>query len=73
MKQEKDNHNSLDEYEFWPKYEVSCSRASEKSMYDVVTTVSPSFLIGSLSLQAVTAIIFRMVMKFCKIRLRTVE
>ena len=45
----KDNYKSLDEYEFWQDsitdYGVSYPQASEKSMYDVVTTVGPSFLI----------------------------
>ena len=56
----KDNYKSLDEYEFWQDsitgYGVSYPPASEKSMYDVVTTVGHSFLIGSLFLQATTAI-----------------
>ena len=50
----KDNYKSLDEYELWKDSitdsRVSYPRASEKSMYmyDVVTTVAPLFVIGSL-------------------------
>ena len=47
----KDNYKSFDEYEFWQDsitdYGVSYPSSPEKSMYDVVTTVGPSFLIGS--------------------------
>ena len=47
------NYKSLDEFEFLPdpisKYRVSCPWAPEKSMYNVVSTLEPSFLIGSSS------------------------
>ena len=46
---------SLNEFEFRPDsttdhYRVSCHIASEKSMYNVVNILAPSFLIGSSSL-----------------------
>ena len=51
-------HESLDEFEFrqnpMPDYGVSCPWASEKSMYNVVNTLAPSFLIGSSSFLQVT-------------------
>ena len=41
-------YESLDEFEFWQDpttdYGVSCPWASEKSMYNVVNTLAPSFL-----------------------------
>ena len=41
------------EFEFWPDpitdYGVSCPLTSEKSMYNVVTTLMPSVLTGSSS------------------------
>ena len=41
----KDSHNSLDEFEFWPDpntdNEVSYHWASEKLMYNDVTTLDP--------------------------------
>ena len=47
----KDMHESLDEFEFrqdpTPDKRVSCPWASEKSMYNVVNTIAPSFLIES--------------------------
>ena len=47
----KDNYKILDEFEFLPdlitNYRVSCPSASEKLMYNVVSTLAPSFLIGS--------------------------
>ena len=54
---------------------VSCPCASEKSMYNVVTTLAPSFLIGSFSfLQAKrTAKKSWMVLKFRKIGPVTAE
>ena len=46
-------HESLDEFEFrqdpTTDYGVSCHCAFEKSMYDVVNTLAPSFLNGSSS------------------------
>ena len=46
-----DMHGSLDEFQFWldttTDFRVICPRASEKSMYNVVNTLAPSFLIGS--------------------------
>ena len=40
-------HESLDEFEVWQDpttdYRVSCSLASEKSMFNVVNTLAPSF------------------------------
>ena len=62
----KDNYCGLDEYEFRQDFitdfGVSCPWASEKLMNNVVTTLAPSFLIGSsLFLQATSKpIIFRM-------------
>ena len=45
----KDVHGSLDEFEFqqYPTtdYRVNCPLAFEKSMYKVVNTLAPSFLI----------------------------
>ena len=73
----KDNYKGLYEYEFWQDsisdYGVSYPQASEKTMYAGVTTVGPSFLIGSLFLQATTAIILWMGLKCCKIGLGTVD
>ena len=44
-----DMHESLDVFEFWQDpatdYGVSCPWASEKSMYNVVNTLAPSFFI----------------------------
>ena len=40
-------HESLNEFEFWPDpttdYGVGCSLTSEKSNYNVVATLVPSF------------------------------
>ena len=51
-------HESLDEFEFWQDlrtdYGVSCPWASENSMYNVVNTLAPSFLIESSSFLRVT-------------------
>ena len=51
-------HESLDEFEFpqdpTTDYEVSCPWASEKSMYNVVNTLAPSFLIEYSSFLQVT-------------------
>ena len=44
-------HESLDEFQFWPDTttdsRVICPWAPENSMYNVVNTLVPSFLIGS--------------------------
>ena len=44
-------HKSLDEFQFGPDTttdsRVICPWASEKSMYNVVSTLAPLFLIGS--------------------------
>ena len=49
----KDMHESLDEFKFGPdtttNTRVISPCASEKLMYDVVSTLAPSFLIGSSS------------------------
>ena len=46
-------HESLDEFKFWPdtttNTRVICPCSSEKLMYNVVTTLTPLFLIGSSS------------------------
>ena len=52
-----DMHESLDEFEFQQDpttdYGVRCPWASEKSMYNVVNTLAPSFLIESSSFMQV--------------------
>ena len=54
----KDMHESLDEFDFrqdpTTDYGVSYPWASEKSMYNVVNTLAPSFLIESSSFFQVT-------------------
>ena len=56
----KGNHKSLDEFEFQSDsiYDcrVSCPLVSEKSTYKLVSTLVPSFLIGSSSFLQVTRI-----------------
>ena len=51
-------HESLDEFKFRPDTDtdtrVICPCASEKLLYNVVTTLAPSFLIGSSSYLQVT-------------------
>ena len=51
-------HESLDEFKFWPHTDtntrVICPYASEKLLYNVVSTLAPSFLIGSSSYLQVT-------------------
>ena len=51
-------HESLDEFKFRPdthtNTRVICPCASEKLLYNVVTIVAPSFLIGSSSYFQVT-------------------
>ena len=49
----KDVHESLDDLKFRPDttsdFRVICPCASEKLMFNVVSTLAPSFLIGSSS------------------------
>ena len=72
-------HESLDEFRFRPDTttdsRVICPWVSENSMYYVVNTLAPSFLIGSsLFLQVRrTAIISRTSLNFSQIRQRTAE
>ena len=51
-------HESLDEFKFRPDTDtntrVICPCASEKLLYNVVSTLAPSFLIGSFSYLQVT-------------------
>ena len=71
-------HESLDEFKFRPdtttNARVICPCASEKLMYNVVSTLAPSFLIGSSSYLQVmrTSITSRTSLKFGQ-RLRTAE
>ena len=73
------NHKSLDEFEFQPDpiadYGLSCPWASEKAMYNDVTTLAPSFLIISSSFLQVKSIVIKywMVLKFGKIGPGVVE
>ena len=72
-------HESLDEFKFRPgtttNIRVICPCASEMLMYNVVTTLAPSFLIGSsLYLQVMrTFIRSRTSSKFGQIGPRTAE
>ena len=72
-------HESLNEFIFRPDTDtntrVICPCASEKLLYNVVTTVAPSFLIRSSSYLQVTrtSITFRTSSKFDQIVLRTAE
>ena len=72
-------HESLDEFQFQLDTTIDsrviCPWASEKSIYNVVITLAPSFLIvSSLFLQVRrTTIISRMSLNFSQIRPRTVE
>ena len=72
-------HKSLDEFKFRPDTitytRVICPCASEKLMYNVVSTLAPSFLIRSASyLQAMrTSIQSRTSSKFGQIGPRTAE
>ena len=72
-----DMHESLDEFKFWPdtNTRVICPCASEKLLYNVVTTLAPSFLIGSSSYLQVTrtSITSRTSLKFGQIGSRTAE
>ena len=70
-------HESLNEVEFWQDpttdYGVSCPWASEKSMYNVVNTLAPSFLIESSSFMQIRriTIISQTSSKFSTIRPHT--
>ena len=72
-------HESLDEFKFRPdtttNTRVICPCASEKLMYNVVSTLAPSFLIGSsFYLEVIrTFITSRTSSKFDKIGPRTAE
>ena len=72
-------HESLDEFKFrsvtTTNSRVICPCASEKLMYNVVSTLAPSFLIGSSAyLQGMrTSITSRTSSKFGQIGLRTAE
>ena len=74
-----DNYKSLDEFEFWldssMNWGVSCPRVCEKSMYNLVSTLAPSFLIGSSSFLQIrrTTIISRTSLNFGTIQPRTAE
>ena len=65
-------HESLDEFKFRPD---TCPCASEKLLYIVVSTLAPSFSIGSSSYLQVmrTSITSRTSLKFGQIGLRTAE
>ena len=72
-------HESLDEFNFRPDTDtntrVICSCASEKLLYNVVSTLAPSFLIGSSSNLQVTrtSIISQTSSKLGQIGPRTAE
>ena len=72
-------HESLDEFKVRPDTDtntrVICPCASEKLLYNVVTTLAPSFLIRSSSYLQVTrtSITSQMSSKFGQIRPRTAE
>ena len=72
-------HESVDEFQFCQDpttdYGVSCPWGSEKSMYNVVNTLAPSFLIESSSFMQVrrTTIISRKSLKFGTIQPHTAE
>ena len=72
-------HENLDEFKFRPdtntNTRVICPCAFEKLLYNVVTTLVPSFLIGSSSYLQVTrtSITSQMSLKFGQIRPRTAE
>ena len=74
-----DMHQSLDEFKFWQDTDTNtraiCPCAFEKLLYNVVTTVAPSFLIGSSSYLQVTrtSITSRTSSKFGQIGPRTAE
>ena len=75
----KDNYWSLDKFEFQQDsitdFAVSCPWASENLMNNDVTTLAPSFLIGSSSFLQATSkpIISRMGSKFSRITPGTYE
>ena len=69
-------HESLDEFKFRPDTDtrVICPCASEKLLYNVVSTLAPSFLIGSLYLQVTRkSLTSRRSSKFGQIGPRTAE
>ena len=72
-------HESLDELKFRPDTDTDtrdiCPCASEKLLYNVVSTLVPSFLIGSSSYLQVTrtSITSRTGLKFGQIGPRTAE
>ena len=72
-------HESLDEFKFQPDTDtntrVICPCAPEKLLYNVVSTLAPSFLIGYSSYLQVTrtSITSQMSSKFGQIRPRTAE
>ena len=72
-------HESLDEFKFRPDTDnntrVICPCASEKLLYNVVSLLAPSFLIGASSYLLVTrtAITLRTSSKFGQIGPRTAE
>ena len=72
-------HESLDEFEFrqdpTTDYRVSCPWVTEKSMYNVVNILAPSFLIESSSFMQVRrpTIISRTSSKFGTIQPHTAE
>ena len=72
-------HESLDELKFRPDTDtdtrVICPCASEKLLFNVVSNLAPSFLIGSSSYLQVTrtSITSRTSSKFGQIGLRTTE
>ena len=72
-------HESLDEFKFRPDTDtntrVICPCASEKLLYNVVSTLAPSFLIRSFSYLQVTrtSITSQMSLKFSQIGPRTAE
>ena len=69
----------MDEFEFGQNstadFGVSCPRASEKTSYNLVSTLAPSFLIGSSSYLQITrtSIISRTSSNFSQILPRTAE
>ena len=72
-------HEGLDEFKFRPdtttNSRIICPCASDKLMYNVVSTLSPSFLIGSSSFLQVTrrTITSQTSLKFVQIGPRTAE
>ena len=72
-------HERLDEFKFRPDTDtntrVICPCASERLLYNIVTTLAPLFLIGSSSYLQVTrtSITSRTSSKFGKIGPRTAE